>query len=768
MPNISDAFDAKPESVWEFLTTNGQGCYIPPYQRPYAWTDEQISRLLEDAAHGVDQMERHSDTINFLGAIISIHDTKHQTVLPVDRVNVAPRVMVIIDGQQRISTIVMSNIVLHDHIKRAFAKLGGPPKESLENTAYSWLANEYANLLDQLRDTYLIDRKTGDKNCRYYPRIIRAYQDKWSRNQSEMIYKSPIAELIWQYINFSENSGDPEPKGKFELSVSDKTIEKAFASINRYISKQICVSSRFDKQKLLDLIGKANRTPESFWDSPPPEGMFENIQKQDGMKKLPAFCNLLQLISFTRYINHRMAVTVVVAKNEDDAFDMFDALNTTGQLLTAFETFVPTVIRKEGLAGYRDSESCREITKVETYIKRFPKDKEKKTSEMLVAFALAETGRKLLKRLNLQRRYLRKEYDNFSTDQERMQFVQSMAGTALFLDNGWDLPQESPLKFSPLNVNDEEALVAFKALCKIGHTITIAPLSRFYRQASDPRLAKDGNEIQALIDAIKATAAFAFLWRGAKGGAGTIDQYYRKIMRDGMDDLPPMARRPETGKQPKLDVGNYKHALRKALEEEDLFEKEHWVDVASKIDIYAKHRDVARFLLFCAADDAIPDESGKGLIKKGRRGTEPLLTVNQWHSEALLTIEHIAPQSPEIATWDSEIYGDEPWSDTLGNLTLLPADENNAIGNKSWEIKKLWYQLLSAQDSGDFERIKKQLEDVEIGTSKTAQEVIQNSRYLTLCRSLAQCQKEWTLATIQERSRCLAELAWDRLSSWLY
>ena len=239
-------------------------------------------------------------------------------------------------------------------------------------------------------------------------------------------------------------------------------------------------------------------------------------------------------------------------------------------------------------------------------------------------------------------------------------------------------------------------------------------------------------------------------------------------MRDGIDG-PPLARRPETEKSGIVNLQDYKHALRSALKQEGLLEKDPWVNEASKIDIYAKHAGVTRFLLFCAADNTIPDEGGRGLIKRGRRETGPLLTVEQWRNEALFTIEHIAPQS-QTSEWDRRIYDNDPWYNTLGNLTLLPPNENNVIGNRSWEIKKAWYQLLSSKSDEQFEVSKSALEDklgsAEINVSAATREVMQNSGYLRLCESIAQCQ-DWTLEIIKARSIRLAQLVWDRLIPWL-
>lgn len=34
---IKDVFGAQPKSVWEYICENGQGLYVPAYQRQYSW-----------------------------------------------------------------------------------------------------------------------------------------------------------------------------------------------------------------------------------------------------------------------------------------------------------------------------------------------------------------------------------------------------------------------------------------------------------------------------------------------------------------------------------------------------------------------------------------------------------------------------------------------------------------------------------------------------------------------------------------------------------
>ena len=80
--DIKDVFSAQPKSVWEYLCENGQGLYIPAYQRHYSWDKNKISRLIEDTCHGFSTLVEREDAITFIGTIIAIHDMNMTTVEP--------------------------------------------------------------------------------------------------------------------------------------------------------------------------------------------------------------------------------------------------------------------------------------------------------------------------------------------------------------------------------------------------------------------------------------------------------------------------------------------------------------------------------------------------------------------------------------------------------------------------------------------------------------------------------------------------------------
>ena len=743
---IEDLFPTKTQRAWDFMVTNGQGCYIPAYQRSYSWDKKNISRLFEDVLQGICRTISRPDTISFIGTIIAIHDKKYQTIMPIYRERVPSRVMTIIDGQQRICTILMSNIVLHDYIRRTIQQFEGRTETHL-----AWIHEKCTKLLADLRNTYLIDHIDRNNNYRYYPRIIRAYSDAWSYRQNEAKYESPIAKLTWKYIDFTESGSTSRFKLNFEDINHYKMVDKIFRFIQKEI-KRIC-QSHSDEYGFPHL-------QESFagiWDFDLPDVVKKHITEASNDQHYDHFSHLLRLLIFARYLNHHMAATIVTAENEDDAIDIFEALNTTGEPLTAFETLKTKVIEREKLDKYELTKSREYITEIERYIDRYnnAETRQKVTSEMLVHFALFETGYRLQKTLIHQRRYLHDEFDKRSElnniDKNRS-FVHSLAVVASFLDRLWNVKKGTKPDFTSLNINDEEAIVGFEVLRELKHSITIAPLSRFYQQISDDEPETERiQKTEDFVAAIKATVAFSVLWRGAKGTTDNIDSYYRDIMNIGIhhtdEHLPPLAQHPN-GSPGVVLLSNYKKVLRLVLQHKGKIEsKEEWMKQASTTAIYQYAKVITRFLIFCASDDTVADETEKGLLTRGRSDINPMLTLNRWNDKAYFTIEHVAPQSRN-ANWNEDIY-DDIYNDsktvhTLGNLILLPEEENNAVGNKSWKHKKLMYSLLSAETEEEFDNLQKQLPNVGLNLNKNFNEVIQNAKYLGLCKSIALYDKEWS------------------------
>ena len=118
------------------------------------------------------------------------------------------------------------------------------------------------------------------------------------------------------------------------------------------------------------------------------------------------------LLLFKFLVDH-IVLTEIQASNASYAFDIFDCLNTTGEPLTALETFLPLVVREEGdkSLSYKNLSRASEL---------FDKAKlEAETRNLMVFFLAAELGEKVSRAHNDQRRLLDSHYKHSSEDGER-------------------------------------------------------------------------------------------------------------------------------------------------------------------------------------------------------------------------------------------------------------------------------------------------------------------------------------------------------------
>ena len=358
--DLERVFTADSRSFSDLLTTEGQGCYVPAYQRAYAWDTDNVRRLLEDAALGLQKLSTDPNSIRFLGTLIAIAGRDLVDVVPPLDQELPTGVLTIIDGQQRLCTLIILNILLHDALRGAVAEFDDAQDETL-----IWVKEHTDDFLEDLSKTFrFVGRRARAEDLyRYYPRIIRAYADQWARTQANARYDSPVARFIWAYIRHIEG----EAGGEFSYNPVDDGDDEvpedyeAIVDVINFLWTAIQALAIGDFEGLSLPSGADIATSAAFneglWARPFPRHLTRYLAADPAGDDRQAVHKILRLAAFARYLNQRMAVTVVVTQAEDHAFDMFEALNTTGQPLTAFETFKPKVIEAEGLNAYAASPS---------------------------------------------------------------------------------------------------------------------------------------------------------------------------------------------------------------------------------------------------------------------------------------------------------------------------------------------------------------------------------------------------------------------------
>jgi hypothetical protein len=741
--NIENVFTVDTVNMKKLFADDQEKCfYIPAYQRPYSWQKEDINRMWQDIAYGLEQLNSSDDYITFLGSIITMHDIKHQSIAPIVRGEVPSKVMVIIDGQQRLTTLLLLIV-------------------SLDNAIRKRLTIENEKTLSKLLDTlsiasrmYKSPKSYGLNDSKDYPKIIRAYDDQWATNKQEK-YDSPIAKFLKKYIDFVEDQSNKRKRFVYSSDTSSnneshdniKRNMKVFVTeIDSFLkNKNDIHQMMIDKSKLLDVEG-------SLIDEIKDE-LDHNQEKKE----------IFVLLLIMRFVLQRVFVADIVAKKEDYAFEMFDSLNTTGDPLTAFETFKPKVVEHEGLAKYFDSDSKEYMDNIEMYLNYEPKKRNTITTQLITTFALSEDGTTLSKKLRDQRVYLRNAY---STVDDKKEFVGNLSNVSTFYHiwNKSNTGNDNEI-LVVLN-NDKIALTCLQFLSKTKHIIAIALLSRFYEK----HLNDDSN--YEFTEAIKCITAFFVIWRSARSGTAGIDNCYRKLMSAGIklqttdDELPQETIQSfnRQNKSSEITVEELKRALRYflskgATDKIEIFSKDTWLKRLKNVEIYLDNKEVCKFLLIAAFDGGIAHKkgSGVGLIQKARSGISETLEKS-FNNSLFESIEHI---SPSKNGWSG--VTDER-KNTLGNLTLLPQRINSSAGSRSLKEKELMFKALCAKTQDEQEKL---LEENNISFKENTKSILAESQHFPYLESLSDLQG-WSDESIEVRTDNLGGIVWDRLAiDWL-
>ena len=767
--NITQIFSAESENVYDFLTVEGQGCFIPSYQRGYAWDAGHVGRLLEDATLGLERLLDDSSSVRFLGSIITVEGNALVAAPPALARELPRRVMTIIDGQQRLCTIVVLNIIFHERLTRLVRALADG-----EDAGLISLRNDASDFLDDLAKTFQLERARAGDLHRLYPRIVRAVEDTWSRDAQTASYRSPIASLIWAYILHNHAEGEAGA-GEFDFDGTDKDGEpieghealvEAMANLTEQVDQLAAAEhATLSLPTSQQILHEGSHVVGELWHHPVPQSTLDYFAAHEGEPLHAEAEQALRLLTLARYVNFRMAATIIDATNEDYAFDMFESLNTTGQPLTAFETFKPKVIEFETPAAYPLSPSRISIDKVQRFLDRFKNAEQRlaATSSLLIPFALAENGHRLEKHLSHQRRYLREQYASARTRPARQAFVQHLATTADFVGAAWrPRPRHAPQLLPGVARADPVAEFCFEALRTIRHDIVLAPLSRFYAAYCMSAPAGRDQAASEFYGAVKAVTAFSMLWRAAKGGTANIDSAYRELMSRGIADGAALGRQGGGA----VSLANLRAALAAKLAAERL-DRATWVADASVAAIYKTGQSITRFLLLVASHDAVPDDDHPGMIVKGRRGSRNLLTREQWEDDETMTVEHVAPDAAHSPGWPVDVYNERRTVQRLGNFVLMPALENDVLANRPWEQKRILYRMFGADTVGKARRALADGERIGFAPGRRAAQLVEDSTVLPMCQAISTFTGPWDETFIAARSVRLAELAWDTIQPWL-
>ncbi|GAA8434567.1 DUF262 and DUF1524 domain-containing protein [Helicobacter pylori] len=310
--------DAKATTLLGFFEENQNNQFvIPIYQRVYSWKKEQCEQLWDDIIKigGNDKMNRH-----FIGSILYVRNG-----------NTHSSPLLIIDGQQRLTTITLLFIALRNHLSDEVKIL----KKFSRKETESYLINSNKDgdkkfrliLSESDKDTllFLID-KNKRKPSEPLVKIMENFElfEKWiseNTDKLETIFKG-LEELMIVWIALEKGKDDPQlifesmnSKG-IELTQTDlirnyivmetETEEKQKNFYNQYwramekdFTQNETLFNRFVRHYLTIKTGKIpneKRVYEAFKDYQQKEGIeIENL-----LKDLQKYCGYFCQIAFKK------------------------------------------------------------------------------------------------------------------------------------------------------------------------------------------------------------------------------------------------------------------------------------------------------------------------------------------------------------------------------------------------------------------------------------------------------------------------------------
>ena len=786
-------FEANSEGLYDFVSKNGRGLYIPPYQRDYAWDKTNVERLIDDTIQGlISLLKRPDESITFLGTIIAMNDAKKVTISPIIRSQIYGQVMTIIDGQQRLTTLLMLCLSMYVEIEEQWEKINKAKFSGIEDTK-QWLEFKVNNTRGLLSQMLSERQNNGEGHFRYFPKMIRSFKDQWSYENDKAKYESPIAWLIFEFIKFKENNSADWSKFLTTISTAasssdenSETERKHFIRMVRVMKKRLSSLRADDEFPDMSSIVADKNKQDILLQEELPESMKAGLEaalksvgdssdKEDQSQSTRlvnwwnSVADLVSLLYFCQFALDRITLVIVTATTEDFAFDVFEALNTTGQPLTAIETFTPKVVQSVGLANYDSSIEKKQIEIAFNYVKKATKadERQKRSADLLVAFALAERGDRRSKNLADQRRFMRDTFEQCGSREKQQEFIRHLADLSKFFDTIWTTSVLKP-KIEGHEIQEPAAL-CLSFLVDFGHTITAPLLAQYAARVSEVKTPEDrANAVDDFCQIVLAVTAFTILWRASRDGTDRIDHIYREFMSKGSPDhnVPPLARGLRSGSQlPKPD--QIKQALFAKLTADrsngggNIKDKKDWLEKTIQQPMWEVNNVLARFFLLIAFHDTVEKE---GQLVLGKPGSNPTLNLDSWTSDKYKSVEHIAPRSRKNG-WSSELYENEE-HERIGNLTLVPSRANSSLGDRPWNEKRIVYGALAAETADKAKEILQELSRSGVSLTNNAEEIY-SGEYLPHVHVLYTVAGDWDLKAVDRRGRELTELVWNKMMMWL-
>lgn len=747
------------------------GIYIPAYQRPFSWETEQFVRFFEDVVSDIKLKKEPPHYGTFLGFIICYDDSEKKYVTSGAHNEQPLSVYNIVDGQQRVIFVTVLSVLLrHLLASRKFKKIID------EN---EWFRERAEDLQNNLERVITVDIR---RNLR--PKIIRALDDEWSSNKDQEKCKSGIASFLKNYLDtgsIKRQKGAGDKHLAFMKQVEDlnnmlvsfckqeqppkhkKEVRYELGDLDNYLENEILMKAIFSSDSIQDDYR---------------EGRFD-FEGNNGDEKEELFRALL----LGNYLYHCIhAIIVVTTKSYGITFAIFDALNSTGIPLNAFDTFKPEVIKLD-IHKYPSSSREGYINRINNDIEKFKSNRkkvDKYVRELIISFALANSGEKIGTDLFGQRDYMRRTFEAHANDEkqylEYLKFFSTVNDMKrMFEDTGNGLQHfldhYHPGKKPPAKLG-KEACFCLRFLSKAGFTITISHLSIYLHQI---HVAEDADAaIAAFCDAVCKVAAFCAIWRSSSESTNRIDDRLRQVMKEvpvkgKVMNWRPLARYDYAKLAPNALLGPDELGgmfIDLITDMYGIKDGTSWSSLVEEIEIY-KIKHVTRFILLVGCDNTRVrvDNAEEPYLIDANGSVKPMVAVDSFDDLLFKSIEHIIPITESYGA--SELSIKE--KNQLWNLTLVPMEVNSMLSNRPWECKQAIYRCFSAEDEEERAKclgaLKEHLTNVQIQKIKDSP-----YGYLATTRYLAMPSTDGypTREDLAPRTKYILHRCWNTLAKgWL-
>lgn len=771
MTNVPDIFKAHANSFGEMMI-GGSGTLslkVPEYQRPYDWDNRNVQRMLHDCLNGLKGVATPSPSnqYTFLGAIILASDDDREATFDGESKQ-------IVDGQQRLTTLLLLSCAVFEAIRNHRGELSNVPHAKTRG----WLEAECDEQLNRLYGC-TTGRRQSLSTTSPFPRMVRNIDNR-GHTPTTSEYRSSIAVFL---KDFERYCADPQSRFAPDIGNQDRHLWNIYRYIRERVEKyvysghtetagqdddfdpSILERAEFNRKGSRDLFVKLS----DIGSQSDADQIVSHLTANQDIE------GLVRLLLFASYMVQCVVLTVVEAPSEDIAFDIFDALNTTGEPLTALETLKPHVVRLErdhgeGFSGSRSENWWAVLEENVIEPNTQPDRRQRVTKELVTGFAVYYVGDKIGSDLNVQRNTLRNYFIRARNrgDDTARNFVQSLAQMSRFRRQYWDKASIDALDGPIVDKQHYDELkfcLRFIADCNTSTTIPI--IARYWIHFGE------SDSEPELLEAVKAITSFLALRRAMTGGTAGIDSEFRRVMARGDESVSiPLAIGEELNNRI-LTIDELKNRLLRRLSSGRYraSNKQEWLERARGVSLVNQaSRVVFRFLICAATHNSMPDSSNPGLLR--RDGVIPSDELNffnhaTWVGPKYDTIEHVAPVSDSAGGWDGSIYRQLDTREKIGNVVLLPEKENQSIGNASWEKKKLFYRALIAKETSEREKAIALAQQQGVVFGRRTLALIENQSRLHMLDAVADVE-HWSAQLIHNRTENLLELAWDQIAPWLF